>query len=497
MPIRKLSLAASEMGHGQVLVPIDIDTNDEIGELATAFREMGKNLHHYHKEVRYVAYHDSLTGLPNRLMFKDYLNRATAEARRVMQELAVLFLDIDNFKRINDTLGHQSGDKLLEAFADRLSKHLRETDVVSHQSRGDASRVIARLAGDEFIILLPRTSGPGEAQKVASRILKLLSESFVIARQELYVSASIGIAMYPEDGETAGELLKSADIAMYHAKKLGRNNFQYYSKKLNEEAAEKLKIEGKLRHALGNNALELHYQPQVNLATGQISGVEALLRWEDPELGKVSPDVFIPIAEEYGLIVQISEWVINEACHQAQQWITAFKLPITMSINISAVHFNNQGLEGMITSALKTTGLNPMHLELELTETSILQDLNQATETLKTFKSMGLKLALDDFGTGYSSLSYLMKLPFDKLKIDQCFIRNLKTEAKGTAIVSAIISMSHSLGMSVIAEGVEQKDHMQVLLQMHCDHVQGFYVSRPLTAEKFADFIRHRSKQSA
>jgi diguanylate cyclase (GGDEF)-like protein len=496
-PIRKLSLAAIEMGRGQVLVPIDIDSDDEIGELATTFREMGKNLNHYHEQVRYVAYHDSLTGLPNRVMFKDYLNRATAAARRDRQELATLFLDIDNFKRINDTLGHQSGDKLLEAFADRLSQHLRETDIISQSSREDASRVIARLAGDEFIILLPRTNGPGEAQKVANRILKSLSEPFVISMQELYVSASIGIAMYPEDGETAGELLKNADIAMYHAKKLGRNNFQYYSSKLNEESAEKMKIEGRLRHALENNTLELYYQPQVNLATGQISGVEALLRWEDQELGKVGPDVFIPIAEEFGLIVQISEWVIKQACHQAQQWVTAFKLPITMSINISAVHFNNRSLEGMIASALRTTGLNPRYLELELTETSILQDLDQATEALEAFKCMGLQLALDDFGTGYSSLSYLMQLPFDKLKIDQSFIRNLKTETKGAAIVSAIISMSHSLGMSVIAEGVEQKEHMQMLLQMRCDHVQGFYISRPLTADKFADFIRHRSKQCA
>jgi diguanylate cyclase (GGDEF)-like protein len=458
---------------------------------------MGKNLHHYHEQVRYVAYHDSLTGLPNRLMFKDYLNRATAEARRDLQGLAILFLDIDNFKRINDTLGHQFGDKLLEAFASRLSKHLRETDIVSHASGDEASRVIARLAGDEFTILLPRTGGPGEAQQVASRILKSLLEPFAIATQELYVSASIGIAMYPEDGETASELLKNADIAMYHAKKLGRNNFQYYSSKLNKESAEKLKIEGKLRHALGNNALELHYQPQVNLATGQVMGVEALLRWEDSELGRVPPDVFIPIAEEYGLIVKISEWVIFEACRQAKRWTTAFDMPVTMSINISAVHFNDRNLEATIARALYATGLNPGNLELEMTETSILQDLNQASETLDTFKSMGLQLALDDFGTGYSSLSYLMKLPFDRLKIDQSFIRNLKTETKGAAIVSAIISMSHSLGMSVIAEGVEEAEHMQALLQMHCDHVQGFYISRPLPADKFEDFMQDRAKQSA
>ena len=496
-PIQKLKLAASEIGRGQVLVPIDVESDDEIGELAATFREMGENLHQYHEQVRYVAYHDSLTGLPNRQMFMDYLNRATAEARRNLQGVAVLFLDLDNFKRINDTLGHQAGDMLLKAFSNRLAKHLRETDIVSHTSPEEASRVVARLAGDEFIILLPGTSRPGEAQQIASRILKSLLEPFVISLQELYISASIGIAMYPEDGETASELLRNADIAMYHAKKIGRNNFQYYSRKMNEESAQKLKIEGKLRHALENNALELHYQPQVNLVTGQISGVEALLRWEDPELGKVPPDVFIPIAEEYGLIVDISEWVINEACRQAQDWTRVFSLPITMSINVSAVHFNNQNLEAVIASALKATGLNPRHLELELTETSILHDLNQAIETLESFKDMGLQLALDDFGTGYSSLSYLMKLPFDRLKIDQSFIRNLKTETKGMAIVSAIISMSHSLGMSVIAEGVEQEEHMQALLQMHCDHIQGYHISRPLTAHKFEDFIRHRTRQSA
>jgi diguanylate cyclase (GGDEF)-like protein len=496
-PIQKLQLAASEMGKGQVLVPIDIDSHDEIGELASTFREMGKNLSHYHEQVRYVAYHDSLTGLPNRLMFKNYLNRATAEARRDRQNLAVLFMDLDNFKRINDTLGHQAGDKLLEAFSDRLSTQLRETDIVSHSSQDEASQVVARLAGDEFIVLLPRISGSGEPQKVAKRILSSLAEPFVISLQELYVSASIGIAIYPEDGETSGELLKNADIAMYHAKKLGRNNYQYYSSKLNEEAAEKLKIEGKLRHALNNNSLELYYQPQINMSTGDITGVEALLRWNDPDLGSIGPDVFIPIAEEFGLIVEISDWIIDQACQTAQKWAKLFKHPLTMSINISAVHFNEDSLIDTISGALKRSGLDPKYLELELTETSILQDLNQASETLDTFKSMGLKLALDDFGTGYSSLSYLMKLPFDKLKIDQSFIKNLKTETKGTAIVSAIISMSHSLGMSVIAEGVEEEEHMRILLPMHCDQVQGYYISRPLPENKFEEFYIHKVKRRA
>ena len=496
-PIRKLSLAASEMGRGHVLVAIDIDSSDEIGELATTFREMGKNLNHYHEQVRYITYHDKLTGLPNRAMLNDYLNRAIAEARRDLQGLGILFLDIDNFKLINETLGQQNSDRLLAAFADRISKNLRETDVVSHQSRGDASRVIARQEGDEFIVLLPGTGNPREVQKVASRILKSLSESFVISIQELYVSASIGIAMYPEDGETAGELLENAATALSHAKDLGRNNFQYYSGKLNEESAEKLKIEGRLRQALENNRLELLYQPQVNLATGRISGAEAQFRWEDAELGEIPPAVFLPVAEESGLTAQLSKWLINKACSQAQQWTTAFQRPVTMSIKLPAVHFSDQGLEDMIAGTLKATGLDPAQLELELAETVILQDLNQAAASLEAFKYMGLQLTLDNFGSGYSSLGHLLKLPFDKLRIDPCFIRNLKTETRDSAMVAAIISMSHNLGMAAVAAGVERQEHMQILQQMRCDHVQGPYISRPLTAESFATFITQRSKQSA
>ena len=496
-PIQQLSHAASEIGRGQMLVTIDVDSNDEIGDLATTFREMGKSLNNYHEQVHYVAYHDSLTGLPNRKMFKDYLTRAAAEALRHGRELSILFLDLDNFKRINDTMGHHAGDKLLKAFADRLSSCLRMSDVIAHPANEDAGELLARLAGDEFIILLPNTKGSGDSQKVASRIIESLKEPFSIDQQELHVSTSIGIALLPNDGVDSNELLKNADIAMYSAKKLGRNNYQYYSSDMNDNAVRKLLVENRLRRAVENNELELYFQPQMNLSTGLISGVESLLRWHDDQLGQISPEVFIPIAEEYGLIIPISEWVIHEACRKAREWHDKFHASITMSINISAVHFNGPDLESVIKESLSKTGLDPKYLELELTETSILQDPELATRTLIAFKKIGLQISLDDFGTGYSSLSYLTKLPIDKLKIDKSFIMNMKPDNKGMSIVSAIIAMAHSLNMMVIAEGVETTENMQLLRRMHCDMVQGYFIAHPMPAAEFEEMIADLLKRRA
>ncbi|MGD2111980.1 MAG: EAL domain-containing protein, partial [Gammaproteobacteria bacterium] len=465
-PIQQLSIAAREMGHGQVLVPINVDSDDEIGDLASTFREMGENLNHYHEQVSYVAYHDSLTGLPNRLLFKDYLTRASAEARRNQQELTILFLDLDNFKRINDTLGHQAGDTVLESFADRLSKCLRQTDVIAHSSHDESTSVMARLAGDEFIILLPRTTGSTQAQKVATRILESLRTPFIIDKQELHISTSIGIALFPEDGQNADDLIKNADIAMYHAKKSGRNNYQFYSRKMNEQALLKLRIESRLRHAVENNELEIHYQPQVNLATGVVTGAESLIRWRDGDSGMIPPDVFIPIAEEYGLIIPISEWLIHEACRQAQEWLDMYDNPITVAINISAIHLNGCELTRLISKTLDATGYDPRLLEVELTETSILKDPGLAIDTLGQLQAMGMQTSLDDFGTGYSSLNYLMRLPLDKLKIDRSFIQNLDKDERGRSIVSSIISMAHSLDLEVIAEGIEEAVHLELLRKM-------------------------------
>ena len=496
-PIQKLSRAAKEMGRGKLLVTIGVDSNDEVGELADTFKNMGENLNYYHEQVRYIAYHDSLTGLPNRLMFKDYLNRATAEARRNLQELSILFLDLDNFKRINDTLGHMVGDMLLEAFADRLTTCLRETDVVSRSQHDNPTSVMARLAGDEFTILLPRTTGASDAQKIARRILELLEKPFIINRQELFISTSIGIALYPSDGTTANDLMQNADIAMYHAKKTGRNNYQYFSDKLNEVSVFKLKIENKLRHALENNELKAYFQPQMALSSGRIIGAEVLLRWKDEELGRISPEVFIPIAEEYGLIVPITEWLIDNTCRQAQRWKERYKDPFTLAINISAVHFCGNDLVDLISKTLHATGYDPHFLEIELTETSILQDPEQAIETLQKIQEIGLQTSLDDFGTGYSSLNYLMQLPLNKLKIDRSFVMNMDTDEKGTAIVSAIIAMAHSLGLEVIAEGVEEASQLQLLRKLQCDIVQGYYIARPMPAINFEQLLASSARHLA
>lgn len=492
-PIRQLSQAARAMGRGQVLVPINVRSDDEIGDLASTFKQMGRNLAHYNEQVHYIAYHDSLTGLPNRLMFKDYLKRAIAEAKRSHQELALIFLDLDNFKRINDTLGHQSGDKLLQNFADRINGCLRKSDIVSHSTHDSSSRIIARLAGDEFIILLPRTTGVSQTDKIAKRILDALSEPFIIDKQELFISTSIGIALFPDDGQSVDDLMKNADIAMYHAKKSGRNNFQYFSRKMNEASLFKLKIEGKLRHAVENGELLLHYQPQVDLTTGRVSGAESLLRWNDPELGQVSPEVFIPIAEEYGLIIPISEWLIHETCRQGEQWLNKYNQPITMAINISAVHLNGHDLEGLIAGTLKQSCYDPHHLEVELTESSILSDPDQAIRTLINIQRMGLQTSLDDFGTGYSSLNYLMRLPLNKLKIDRSFIQNLEKDSRSIAIVSAIIAMAHSLNLEVVAEGVEVESHIRLLRKMKCDILQGYYIAKPMPATDFEQlFVNSR-----
>ncbi len=356
---------------------------------------------------------------------------------------------------------------------------------------------MARLAGDEFTILLPNTSGTTDGQRVAIRILELMKEPFIINKQELFVSTSIGIALFPHDGVSADDLMKNADIAMYHAKKSGRNNYQYFSSKLNEEALFKLKIESRLRHAVENNELEVYYQPQVDLATGRIAGAECLLRWRDEELGQISPEIFIPIAEEYGLIIPITEWLILDICTRAQQWHEQFNYPITMAINISAVHFCGHDLEGLIRTTLEASGYDAQYLEIELTETSILQDPELAINTLNSVQAMGLQTSLDDFGTGYSSLNYLMQLPLNKLKIDRSFIVNMDKDDKGVAIVKAIIAMAHSLGLEVIAEGIEDGEHVQLLRKMKCDIVQGYYIAKPMPAAEFEDLIQSSARHLA
>jgi diguanylate cyclase (GGDEF)-like protein len=440
------------------------------------------------EQIAYLAYHDNLTGLPNNRLFKDRLQQSIAHAERNNSLLAVMFLDLDRFKLINDSMGHNVGDKLLQIIADRLTEGTRRQDSIGIKVSIDANSV-ARLGGDEFTILLEKVSGQQAITTVARRLIELCARPILIDSHEIFTSVSIGISLYPTDGAEVETLLKNADTAMYHAKKQGRNNFQYFDTSMNQASVEQLAIETSLRKAIENNELALHYQPQVSISTGQIVGMEALLRWKHPHKGFISPTAFIPVAEETGLIISIGEWVINEACKQGAEWEKQGYKPVTISVNLSAKQLREERLNDIIARILHETGMNPRYLGLELTESAIIIEPERALARLQSIKSLGIKLSMDDFGTGYSSLSYLKKFPLDTLKIDQSFIHDLATNNEDASLVKAIISMAHSLGMDVIAEGVEQQDQMEFLSVNDCDIIQGYLFSRPLPAAELTKIL--------
>ena len=497
-PIHRLGVLASEIGRGNLDIESGLNSNDEIGKLATAFEAMSGSLRQSDEKIRYVAYHDTLTGLPNRAMFQEYLNHVIAHARRIRSQFALLFLDIDDFKRINDTLGHETGDRLLQEVTDRLSTCLRDADYVARMGGSDApDEFLARLGGDEFIILLPDISGQHAPGALAHRLIEALSRPFLLEDHEFHISASIGITLYPTDGKKGHELVKNADIAMYHAKELGKNNYQYYLESMNTLAHERLALENKLRRALEKDELCLYYQPQLEAATGRIAGMEALLRWFDPDHGAIPPDTFIPIAENSGLIIPIGEWVIKEACRQAKAWQTAGVGKIVVSVNISAVQFARQNVPEVIHAALIESGLPPALLEAEITESVIMDQPERAVEQLSALKEQGISIALDDFGTGYSSFSYLHRFPIDTLKIDRSFISDICTETQHAEIVAAIIAMSHILKLRVVAEGIEDEDQLRLLTDKDCDLVQGFLFCRPLPANEIAQLLARSKVKTA
>jgi diguanylate cyclase (GGDEF)-like protein/PAS domain S-box-containing protein len=431
-------------------------------------------------KMSHLAQHDGLTDLPNRLLLNDRLNEAIALALRYQRQLAVLYLDIDRFKHINDSLGHVIGDRLLQSVAQRLLKCVRASDTISRQG------------GDEFVILLPEVAHPKDAAVCADKMLEALRAPHGIDDHELHVTASIGIATYPEDGTDCETLIRRADFAMYDAKDNGRDNRQSFKRDMNVRALKRQSIENDVRHALERQEFRLHYQPNVNLRTGQITGVEALIRWVHPELGLVSPAEFIPIAEESGLIVPIGRWVLAEACHQAQAWQEIGLVPIPVSVNISAVELRaTTFLEGVRTT-LADTGLEARFLELELTETFLMQDSTSTTAVLHDLKHLGLTLALDDFGTGYSSLSHLRRYPIDTFKIDRSFIRSVTTNADDACIVRALIGMGNSLHMRVVAEGVETPEQLAFLQDGDCPFGQGYYFGLPLTGPECTNILRRR-----
>jgi predicted signal transduction protein with EAL and GGDEF domain len=452
--------------------------------------------------LRYLAYYDPLTSLPNRRSFNEQLNRILKRCRRHDSGAALMFIDLDHFKRINDSIGHGRGDRLLVEIAKRLTVELREDDAINYYSDSNAAddeatdggTEIARLGGDEFTVVLSDVADIGHIEKVATRILKALSEPIPLQSHNPVVTPSIGIAVFPQDGEDPDTLVRNADTAMYVAKAAGRACFRFYNEDMNARAVEQLKMEEELRDAMQNHELELRYQPQIDISSGQVVSMEALVRWKHPVRGMVSPLDFIPVAESTGQIIELGDWVLTEVARHCMYWDSLGLPPFRVCVNISPLQFNQDDLPGRIRRFLEHTQMDAKRLELELTESAIMTDAQTNIEKLGQLKALGLELAVDDFGTGYSSLSYLKRFPIDTLKIDQSFVGDLNTP-DGAAIVDAIIALSKTLNLRVIAEGIENPAQLAYLVNRGCDLLQGFYFSQPIYPEDVPDMLRQDFNQ--
>jgi diguanylate cyclase (GGDEF)-like protein/PAS domain S-box-containing protein len=432
-------------------------------------------------KLAHLAHYDPLTELPNRLLLSSRLHHAIEQAQRQDERVAILFLDLDRFKNVNDSLGHQAGDELLQAVTKRLVHRLRVEDT------------LARLGGDEFVVLLERLQEPRDAALVARSMLDALAEPFILSRgHEVYIGASIGISLFPDDGMDVAQLIQHADVAMYQSKDQGRNAYGFYTQALTENANQRLEMETKLRRALERNEFVLHYQPQVSLTDGRLIGAEVLVRWQRSGEGLIPPNQFIPLAEETGLIVPLGEWVLREACAQWARWLKEGHAPITLAVNISPRQFRHQDLVRVVDRVLTETGMPASALELELTEGALMHQGVEAENTLRELKRLGVALAIDDFGTGYSSLAYLKRFPIDRLKIDQSFVRDISVDANGNELVSTIIAMARNLNLQVLAEGVETAEQLAFLMDKECDAYQGYLFSRPVPVEEFEALLRSR-----
>ncbi|MBK8209478.1 MAG: EAL domain-containing protein [Rhodospirillales bacterium] len=453
--------------------------------------------------IRSLAYYDVVTGLPNRLLMEELLGHALTQAERYRHHLAVLFLDVDNFKRINDTLGHDSGDVLLREVARRLLGCIRKSDVLLRE--GDVENLLAepdqesvsRLGGDEFVVILSKIKSPDDAAIVAERISKALAEPIALADEETCVTATMGISVYPDDGTSAKTLLKHADMAMYHGKEQGRNCHRFFSEAMRVRAARRFFIESKLSRGLDRGEFTLFYQPRVNTRSLEVVGMEALLRWNQPDEGLVMPGEFVPVAEQNGLILPIGDWVLHEACRQSAAWQAAGLPPLVVSINLSAVQFRHRLLADRLAQVIADSGLDPRLIELELSESVLMEDTKLSTRLLAQIKELGIKISIDDFGTGYSSLSYLRRFELSTLKIDTSFISDLASGTGDVAIVSAMIALGHQLGMQVVAEGVEQVGQLEFLRSRGCGEAQGYLFSPPVDAASFEQWVLERSTLGA
>jgi diguanylate cyclase (GGDEF)-like protein len=516
-PILALHDAAQTVSQGRVFtVRVTSSGKDEIGGLTEAFNEMLAHiqardsalqdaqrqleqrvqqllqevadrkqaqaaLRDSEEQLRHQAFHDALTGLPNRALMNDRLAVALAHAHRNLSRLAVMFLDIDRFKLINDSLGHTTGDELLRLVSVRLSKALREGDT------------LARLGGDEFILLLPGLGEDAAAAKVARKVLTALRQPFHLDGRELFVSASIGISLYPLDGSDAETLVKNADVAMYRAKEQGRDNYQLYRAELHVRALKRMTLESQLRAAVGRDEFRLYYQPIVDLASGTIVAAEALVRWQHPERGLVLPAEFVSVAEDTGLILPIGAWVLKTACVEAQSWVRRGLPPVRISINLSARQFQQDDFVRQISTILAETGLDPSRLELEITESVAMDNADHTVSVLRRMQDLGVRLTIDDFGTGYSSLSYLKRFPLHALKIDRSFVQDIASDPRNAAVAQAIVALGHGLDIDVIAEGVETEEQRSLLQAQGCQALQGYLFSRPLPPERFGALLRPRA----
>lgn len=491
-PLARLSRIAQDISEGDMDSHIDIHQDDEVGELANAFQTMRVNLKKSTQQIEELAYYDSLTGLPNKITFIETIHLLLDQAKDNNELIAVLFFDLDNFKTINDGLGHDTGDLLLQEVSHRLKDCIRATDLLERAENlpeDTLSHLIARMGGDEFTLVLSQINSIEEASIVAVRILAKLSQPFILEEHEIYIGASIGIACYPHDGDTPEALLKHADIAMYEAKARGKNNFQYFDHKMNEPVSERLALESSMRAALDNDEFRIVFQPRVPMSQNHRYEFEALIRWQHPERGFISPGLFIPVAEETGFIQHIGDWMLEHACEQIKEWLALGYEDVMVSINLSPVQFNYGSPSNSVRNALSKYDLHPRHLELEITESGLMQNENTAANLLNSLKDIGVRIALDDFGTGYSSLAYLLRFPIDTLKIDRAFIRNVTENPQAVSVLKAITGLAQSLELETVAEGVETEEQLAIVQAMGCDIIQGFLFAKPSPAEEAMGFF--------
>jgi len=444
------------------------------------------------EQIIQLAYYDSLTSLPNRLLFKNRLEQSAAGAQQYKTKVAIMFLDIDRFKHVNDTLGHTIGDMLLKSVANRLSKCVRKVDSVARIGADGIDETIARMGGDEFTIMVANINNVQDVSRIAQRVLSEISQPFMLGTHEIYITASIGITIYPLDSQDIDDLLKYADTAMYQAKDKGRNNYQFYSESMNAAAVERFAIENQLRKALSRNEFKIYYQPQIDIKTGAVVGIEALVRWMHPDKGLLYPETFIPLAEETSLIVPVGEWILHTACLQSIALRASGYESLRMTVNISSIQLRQKNFVETMLRVIHDVGFDPAHIQLELTESILIENLETNINMLRELKAYGFSLSIDDFGTGYSSLSYLKRFPVDTLKIDKSFIKDIEKDSDSTAIVKAIIGLGHNLNLKVTAEGVETEQQLAFLQKYECDYIQGYLFCKALPEDELMHFFSER-----